>query len=448
MIFMNNKKNIVILGAGFGGLAAVKELGKLLRDNAAYRIIVVDREMHHTYYPLLYEVASGRMVSSNQEAAERQELTDSARVSYPVIFKNLNQEMVEFARGEAEKIDQEKHEIIFKTGQTLVYDYLLMAIGGTTDFFGIEGLEQHSIPLKSTRDGLRVRAKIEQCIADIKHRDKVSFNVVIGGGGATGVELAAELAHYFWRLIHREGLTSGAYAIYLVEGSPRLLSMCPPKVSQKVLHRLEHLGVGVLLDTCIMFSDATTITMAPRPLRPGETEEMLVCDFRDEKQKKLEYDILVWAGGIRAPEILKTSEFAVDRKGRLQINDYCQVKSNDEVLPRIYAIGDCALLENEQKQVVPALAQSVMAEAKIAASNIFGEIYGLGKQRMKTKFYQTLVPLGGKYAVFVGQKIQLFGLVPWLIREVVNLRYFLKIMPFGRALLYWWRGIDIYSQND
>lgn len=441
---MNNQKNIIILGGGFGGLTAALELSKLLPKNTAYHVTVIDRDQSQTYHPLLYEVASGPLMPTDQEAEERRELALASSIAYRSVFKKMDPEKVEFARGEVEKIDRQNKEVLLKSGQTVAYEYLLLALGSATDFFGIDGLEQYAIPLKTTRDGLRIRAKVEQCIADIKHRNKVSFNIVIGGGGPTGVELAAELGHYFWRLVHKGVLTSGAYSITLVEGSSRVLSMCPPKVSKKVLHRLEHLGVRVLLDTCLKKAEATGIIIAPRPLRSGETEEMLLCDFRGEKEKRLDSDITVWAGGIRASEVLKESGFVTDQKGRVEINEYCEVKN--EV--NIFAIGDCALFQNEKKEAIPALAQSAIEEARIAAHNIFAEAMSVGKKRLKFRFYQTLVPVGGKYAIFVGKRLRIYGFLPWIVRELVNLRYFMSIMPRREALIYWLRGMDTYSQND
>ncbi len=442
---MIEKKNIIIAGAGFGGLAAAVELCKHLKDAERWQVLVVDKSARHIYYPLLYEVASGRI---SEPMSDNQKLLALSSLEYKFLFKNINPRLVEFVQGEIVEIDRAARQVKLADGRMLSYEYLLGAFGSQTEFFDIDGLRENSFDLKGGVDGLRIRQKIKQCVAAVTNHERVNFNIIIGGGGATGVELAGELAHYFWKLVHQGVLTTGKYGITLVEGSPRLLSMCPPKMSAKVLDRLEHLGVRVLLDTCIKKVDGKNVTVAPRPLRPGESEDVLICDFRGEKEKKLESDIVIWAGGVRAPEIARSLGATNDRKGRVEINEYCQVKDGETFQKNVYAIGDCALFQNEEKQFIPALAQSAVEEAAVAAYNIFSEIYGLGKQRIRIRFYRTIVPVGGKYAIFVGRRYQWYGFMPWLIRELVNLKYFMSIMPFFKAIIYWARGVDVYSKND
>ncbi len=442
---MNAKKQIIIAGAGFGGLAAAIELTKHLKDTERWQVIVIDKNNKQIYHPLLYEVASGR---TSELASDNRDLMESSSIFYDLLFSHINQKLVRFVQGEIIGIDRTKKEVHLVNGEVFAYEYLIGALGSQTEYFDIDGLKEQAHDLKTTADGLRIRRKIKELISAVTVREKLNLNIVIGGGGPTGVELAGELANYFWKLVHQGVLTTGKYDITLVEGSPRLLSMCPPKVSAKVLDRLEHLGVRVLLDACVKRVDQKYVTIAPRPLRPGETEEVLICDFRGEKEKKLESDLMVWAGGIRAPGIASQLGSMIDRKGRVEITEYCQVKENGKAQSNVYAIGDCTVFQNEQKESIPALAQSAMEEGKICGYNVFADIYGLGKKNISVRNYRTIVPVGGKYAVFVGKKYLFYGFFPWVIRELVNLKYFLEIMPPLTAILYWLRGIDTYSRND
>lgn len=442
---MSAKKQIIIAGAGFGGLAVATELAKHLKDTERWHILIIDKNNKQIYHPLLYEVASGR---ASNLASDNRDLMESSSIFYDFLFSHINQQLVEFVQGEIIGVDRGKKEVHLANGQVFLYEYLVGAFGSQTEYFDIGGLQQHAFDLKTTADGLRIRRRIKELIGAVIAREKLNLNIVIGGGGPTGVELAGELANYFWKLVHQSDLTTGKYDITLVEGSPRLLSMCPLKVSAKVLDRLEHLGVRVLLDACVKSADQRYVTIAPRPLHPGETEDVLICDFRGEKEKKLENDLLVWAGGIRASVIASQLGSVIDRKGRVEINEYCQVKENSKAQLSVYAIGDCTVFQNEQKESIPALAQSAIEEGKICGYNIFADIYGLGKKNIKIRYYRTIVPVGGKYAVFVGRKYRLYGFFPWIIRSLVNLKYFLEIMPPLAALLYWIRGLNTYSKND
>lgn len=426
-------------------MAAAGELAKHLKDTERWQVIVIDKNNKQIYHPLLYEVASGRVSGTTNDNGE---LMGSASIFYKFIFARLDQPLVQFIQGEIIGVDRVKREVHLADGQVFPYEYLVGALGSQTEYFDIAGLRQYAYDLKNTKEGLRIRLKIKELLNEVMAREKLNLNIVIGGGGPTGVELAGELANYFWKLVHQGKLTNGKYDITLVEGSPRLLSMCPPKVSAKVLDRLEHLGVRVLLDACVKSADQKYVTIAPRPLRQGETEDVLVCDFRGEKEKKLESDLLVWAGGIRAPALAAQLGSVADRKGRVEINEHCQVKENGQVQNRVYAIGDCAVFQNDRKEFIPALAQSAIEEGQICGYNIFADIYGLGKKMIKLRHYTTIVPVGGKYAVLVEKKYCLYGFFPWIIRELVNLKYFLEIMPFFAALLYWLRGLNTYSQND
>lgn len=445
IINMNPQKQIIIAGAGFGGLAAATELAKYLACDERWRILVIDKNNKHIYYPLLYEVASGRVTGV---ANDNCELMGSASIFYDRLFARANRDLTQFIQGEIIGVDRAKREVHLADGRVFFYEYLVGAFGSQTEYFDIEGLRQHAYDLKNTKEGLRIRLKIKELLEEVVAREKLDLNIVIGGGGPTGVELAGELANYFWKLTQQGKLTTGKYDITLVEGSPRLLSMCPPKVSARVLNRLENLGVRVLLDSCVKSVDQKYVTVVPRPLRQGETEDVLVCDFRGEKEKKLESDLVVWAGGIRAASLAAQLGSVADRKGRVEINEYCQVKDNGRQQAKVYAVGDCTLFQNEQKQFIPALAQSAIEEGKICGYNILADIYDLGKKNIKVRYYRTIVPVGGKYAVFVGKKYCFYGFFPWVIRELVNLKYFMEIMPTISAIGYWLRGIDTYSKND
>ena len=435
---------MLILGGGYAGLAAARVFGKYPKtlSRAGLAPVVVDRVEHHVYTPLLYEVASGCVGAHG--AAAGLELAQGVSLHFDRVLQDCCR--VGYIHGEISGIDVAQRIVTLQNGTRLPYAYLLLALGSETDYYGIPGLQHHAYALKTRAQALLIRQRIQEFIDRKQRREEVQIQIMVGGGGATGVEFSAEMASCFRRLVREGKLADGDWSLTLVEASPRLLGMLAPEVSAHALARLTSLGVKVLRDTCIKRADHGGVVLAPRPLKPGEPAESLVCDFRTEVEKVFEADVLVWTGGVRAPDITKSLGLPLDPKGRLLVDPTFAVPG----AKGLYAVGDVSsLTDPATKRAVPQLAQAAIEEAELAARNILAAMQGRSGKNYHHHSFPASIPLGGKNAVTVfANGVVVRGFVGWLIRQLADLRYFMRVFPFGLALRFFFSGTRAYLHND
>lgn len=434
------EKNIVIIGGGFGGLRVAYELVKHGSLKRGERVILLDKNDHHTYTPLLYEVASGFV-----KKMAPKDLTSGVTLKLGECAKNIG---FEFYKGEVKSVDWISRKVVLTDASTIDFKVLVLAVGAETDFFGIPGLKETAFTLKTIDDAMRIRKEIMRHLEHNKKGKEIQIQIIVGGGGATGVEFAAELAGSFRHLEQELKLDPGAWSVTLVEAGPRILSMFPNSTSYRARRRLEKLGVKVLRDTCIKRAEGNSVVLSARPLRAGESQEALLCDFRPESEHKFDADILVWAGGVRASHLLENLGLTVDEKGRVEVSGTMELPGMER--ENVYALGDCAkFIDQNLKKAAPALAQVAIEQAKVAAKNIQFDLEGL-KTRVNyaIKQYPTITPLGGKNAIASFGQSQIWGVLGWIIRQSADLRYFLSILPFWKAFKLWLIGATVYTQND
>ncbi len=303
---------VIVIGAGFAGLAAVREL-----DRSGARVLLIDRNVYSTFQPLLYQVATGGL--------------NPGDVAYPV-RAFARKRTARFRLGELDRIDAAARTITLTDGAVLDYDYLILATGVSAAYYGITGAAEHTLGLYTRRDAVALR---DHVMARLERQDiegpgnRVNFTVV--GGGATGVELAGTLAEL------RDAL-GGAFPevdqadvhIRLVEMAPALLAPFHPSLQSYALKELRRRGVEVLLSTKISDIDA---------------DRVLLADGQE-----LASDITVWAAGVSAPEQAQRWGLPQGRGGRIEVGPDLRVAGQ----ARIFAVGDVALIEN---QPLPQLAQ-------------------------------------------------------------------------------------------
>lgn len=427
-------QNIVILGAGFGGLRCALDLAR--KVSSEWQVILIDRQDYHVHMPLLYEVATAYFGTHEPTEPE-------LRACCGLDLKKILPKSVEFVQGEVKGMDCRKKKVLVGK-EAIEYDYLALALGSSPDFFGIPGLENHAYTFATVHDAIAVRRKIRDLIEEVRagHLERADF--AVGGGGATGVEFAAELAH----LLRRE-LKTAQWSITLIEASSRVLGMLPLRASQYAHSRLEKLGVRIMADTCIKKvkgeKGVVEVVLVPRPLKPGEPESVLVCEFLSKKEKRVSTNMLIWAGGIRANTLTAQCGLPTNRKGRLEVNEHLQVKG----LENVFAIGDNALLlDPRTNQPVPALAQAAIVQGQMVAKNIARAIGGQPLALYPFPQFPTVLPLGGKSALVVWGAVAFNGLLGWLVRQGADLRYFVSIMPWWRALRLFCQGLRVYTKND
>lgn len=434
--------SVVILGAGFGGAAAARTLSSCAKAGTC-KVTVVDRNDYHVFTPLLYETATGFVDHENLGSAKL--LAAGVTVANSDMLAPWG---VDFANAEVEGIDWEARRVLLRGTEPLPFDHLVVALGAETNFFGISGLQEYAYTLKSVRDADRLRQRVHDALHKFEQgKDSDSaLNIVIGGGGATGVETAAELTYFLRRHMLKGHLKPGDFHITLVEAQSRLLAALPPKLSAYALDRLKALGVHVHLDSAVKEVAFNRVTLVPRACKPGETPDQLLCDFRHEGSKMIVGDLIIWTGGIRGSATLEKLGIPLDPRGkRVEVGPTLEIPGRKDA----FAIGDSALLmDPATKQPVPWLAQAAMKHGIVTAKTIMARMAGEKDASYAFPAYPVIVPLGGKCAIAKVGRVTLYGKWGWLLKEVANLRYFLSILPIPVAVKKWWHGALMYAKND
>ncbi len=434
------RTSVVILGAGFGGIAAALALAKKGPGRGRCRITVVDRSPFHTFAPLLYEAATGFMEHENVGSAKL--LASGVAIDTAAL---LSPHGVDFVEDEVTGLDWERRQVVLRDGQ-IGFDHLVIALGAETNYFGIKGMQEHALVLKTSRDADRLRQRVHDCLHMKAEGKRQAVNVVIGGGGATGVELASEMTMFLRQHLAKRHLAPGDFHITLVEAQSRVLGAMDPDLSAFALQRLKTLGVHVHLDTAVKEVAHGKVTLMARPCRPGETVDQLLCDFKYEGPKTMDADIIVWSGGIRGSSTLERLDVPLDERGRrIPTDATLAVPGRKDA----FVIGDSALLiDPKTKLPVPWLAQSAMVMGRTVADTVISRMAGRPDVPYRFPAYPVVVPLGGKFAAAKVGRRKFRGLSGWVIHELAALRYFMTILPFWSALGLWWRGTVMYAKND
>ncbi len=333
----NKPIHVVVLGAGFGGLTFCQNFR---HPNA--RITVVDRTNHHLFQPLLYQVAAAGL--SAPEIAQPIRSILSNRPDITVLFNKA----VDF--------DLAKKRVVLEKGE-LDYDYLVLALGGQTGYFGHPEWEQFAPGLKSLDDALRIRSQILLAFekaeneTDPAERDRL-MTIVVVGGGPTGVELAGAFAELARTVLNKDfrHIDPTKAHIILIEGSPLVLSHLPPDLSASAQRQLEALGVQIRNNIHV------------KNIRAGEVELA--------NGEVIRAGNILWAAGVSATPLTKKLGAELDKAGRVKVNPDLSLPGH----PEIFAIGDMALVLGENGKPVPGVSPAAMQMGKYIAKIIEAEI--------------------------------------------------------------------------
>ncbi|MYM84784.1 FAD-dependent oxidoreductase [Duganella sp. FT50W] len=329
------QSQIVIVGGGAGGLELACKLGRKLGPQA---VMLVDCRLFHIWKPSLHEVAAGTL-DVHQEGLSYQMLAHDNHFTFvygPMLA--LDAERRVLAVGAIDSGDEHKEQILPE--RQIRFEQLVMAVGSTSNYFGVPGAAEHTISLNATEDAERFRLTLLKLLtlAELKKsvQPDAGVDVVIIGGGATGVELAAELreasdvyATYGFRQLQAER----DVRITLLEGAPRILAPLPEKVSAAALELLRERAVSVVTDTRVTAIDGASVT-AGDTVYPAQ--------------------IVVWAAGIKAPDFLRQLGLPTTKSGQLDVDGTLAVKG----CTGIYALGDCAACVGPDGKLVPPRAQA------------------------------------------------------------------------------------------
>ncbi|MDP3991533.1 MAG: NAD(P)/FAD-dependent oxidoreductase [Candidatus Colwellbacteria bacterium] len=414
-------KNIVILGAGFGGLRAAIVLGKNNKKlrRKGYQITLIDKNRYHTYTPLLYEIST-----TSKETANYLDL--KSVTTYPIEGVLLGLP-IEFIEGEIQEIDLVNKKIQLAERQ-VEYEYLIIALGAETNFFDIPGLKENALELKSLNDALKIRDTVWEMVEGAAQNEAV--DIVIGGAGSTGVELAGEIQEWLSQL-KKEGYRCRT-SVTLIDAAPAILSGFDPRITKIASQRLKKLDTSILTEEKIDKVENNKAYLA--------------------SGKIVSFDLLIWTGGVKANSIAEKLPVKYEKQSRIGVLGelLCAFEKSDlKAEGNVYGIGDIVCVPDSTGKPVPMVARAAIIQGTIAAKNIVSEIKGKKSYlKYNPKEYPYIIPVGGKYAIAKIGPFTIVGFFGWILKGLVELNYLFSIMPNMRALRIWLRGLRIFIQND
>ncbi|RTE08818.1 NAD(P)/FAD-dependent oxidoreductase [Paenibacillus whitsoniae] len=380
---MSRIPRIVILGAGYGGILAAIRLQKELNYNEA-DVTLVNKHDYHYITTHLHMPAAG---TDNPE---------NARVN---ILKLIDEFKVDFVKSTVTQIRPHEKKVILEDG-TLSYDYLVIGLGGESETFGIPGLKENALNIRSINSVRFIREHIEYQFAKYKRepdrKDYLTF--VIGGAGFTGIEFIGELADRIPSLCKEFDVDPALVKIYNIEAAPTALPGFDPE--------LVEYAMKVLTDKGITFKIGTAI-------KECTPEGVLIAG--DEFIKAA---TVVWTGGIRGNHMLDEAGFETMR-GRIKVDDYLRAPGFDN----IYVVGDCSIVMNAEGRPFPPTAQIAMQQGEAVAHNLIAAIRGSEMKTFKFSNKGTVASLGKGQAIGIVGSRKLKGNVAALMKKVVDMRY-------------------------
>src|SRR5579864_1752049 len=410
------KPQIIVVGGGFGGLYAARALAHL-----RVKLTVLDRKNHHTFQPLLYQVATAGLSPGDISAPIRWVLRDAVNTEV----------LLAYVTG----FDLDRREVVAQDLR-LPYDYLVVAAGATHAYFGHPEWESVAPGLKTLEDALEIRNRVllafevaERQAAVVGQHAPLTFVVV--GGGPTGVELAGTLAEITRTALAHDfrAIDPKRTRIVLIEGGPRVLSAYPEDLSADAQRQLEKLGVDVL-------TSAMVTGVEPQAVRMGD--------------KVLSATVTLWAAGVAASPLGRALGTLVDRAGRVFVQPDLSIPGH----PEVFVIGDLAAFRTEDGKVLPGVAPVAIQQGKAVARNIEHDLTGQRREAFHYLDKGSLATIGRAAAVAQFGKIHLSGFLAWLAWLFVHIFFLIGFRNRFVVMFQWaWsyftfeRGVRLITGN-
>lgn len=412
---MTRRPRILIIGGGFAGLECAKAF-----KNQPVDVLLIDRQNHHLFQPLLYQVASAGLAAPE--------------IAHPIRSVFRKQKNVVVLMEEVTGVDLAGKRVLLRGGEE-AYDYLVLAMGVKTGYFGHHDWEQHARGLKSLEDATAMRRdvlhafeKAEACPDPIE-REKL-MSIVVIGGGPTGVELAgafAELARHVLRLDFRN-INTGEARIFLVEAQDRLLTMYDPALSDYTKRTLEGMGVTVRCGEKVVELKEGEVVLETETLRAAN---------------------IVWAAGVEAPPLARTLGVETDRAGRIVVETDLSIPGH----PEVFVAGDLASCVDQAGVRVPGLSPAAMQMGRHAAKVILGEIAGKRPAsypvRPQFRYFDkgTMATIGRSHAVAESMGMKFTGFVAWLMWLFIHLLFLVGFRNRLAVLMQWFYAYVRYRRG-
>lgn len=394
------RTKVVIIGGGFAGINAARSLA-----SSDFDVWVIDKTNHHLFQPLLYEVATAALSPGD--------------IATPIREITKNHKNITVIMGEISQIDKEKKKLLFRDGETISYEVLIVATGARHSYFGNEKWEKHAPGIKNLVDALKIRERILISFEKAERSDSISeakkyLNFVIIGAGPTGVEISGSLAEIAYKTMLKDfrRIDPKQSKIYLIEGTDKVLPFFPKKLGLKAKKYLKDFGVIVLLNKKV-----TNIT---------ENGVEIGDQF-------IESTNVIWAAGNQASPLLKTLDVELDRQGRVLVQSDLTIKG----YPEVFVLGDAANAKDKKGVPYPALAPVASQQGRYVAK-ILRNKFSV-KKRPPFKYFDkgNLATIGKKRAVGTVKKIQFSGFFAWFSWAFIHIMYLVEFRNRILVFIQW-----------
>ncbi len=402
--------HVVIVGGGFAGLYAAKGLA-----HARVRITLIDRQNHHLFQPMLYQVATAGLAASD--------------IASPIRSILSHQRNVEVLLGDVATIDTERRQVALTDRSTISYDYLILATGARHSYFGHDEWEPLAPGLKSLEDAEEIRRRVllsferaERESDPVRRHAHLTFIIV--GGGPTGVEVAgalAEIRRYALRKDFRH-IDPREATVMLLEGGPRLLPSYPAQLSERAKHELRRLGVEVRVET--MVTD----------IRPGY---VVAGGWTIPTQN------VVWAAGNAASPLTRTLGVPLDRAGRVIVEPDSTIPGH----PEVFVLGDAAAFRDDRLGILPGVCPVAIQMGQYAARVIIGDLNNRPRRPFSYWDRGQLAVIGRGHAVADIWRFRFGGLLAWLIWIFVHIFFLIGFRNRVVVLLEWAWAYATYQRG-
>lgn len=413
-----SRPRVVIIGGGFAGIAAARVLKRAPVD-----VTLVDRANHHVFQPLLYQVASAAL--------------DSSDIAVPIRWLLRRARNTTVLLGDVTGVDRERRSVTLHNGQVLPYDYLIVAAGSHHAYFGHDEWEPCAPGLKTIPDAIEIRNRFllaferAECCTDPADREE-QLTIVIVGGGPTGVELAGVMAAIARKAIRRDfrRIDTAQARIILLEGGPRLLPAFRERLSAQALRDLQKLGVDVRLNAMVTRIESNAVWIG---------------------DERIATRTIFWAAGNRAAGISSSLGVEQDRAGFVRVNPDLSLPGH----PEVFVVGDQAAPPQDPQKPIPRVAQAAMQMGRTAARNIVRDIRRQPRRSFRYQTHGELAVIGRYRAVAQFPWVSFTGLFAWLLWLFVHILYLAGfrnrlsvLVEWAYEFVTWQRGVRLILRPE
>lgn len=381
----SNFPRVIIIGGGFGGVETARKL-----KNKPVEVLLIDRNNFHTFQPLMYQVATGTLASDS--------------ISFPLRKMFKSQDNFSFRLAEVLSIDP-LNKIVKTSVADYEYDYLVIASGATTNFFGNANVERYALPMKNIKEALNIRSYVlqnfEEAVLKKHAHDRERYlNFVVVGGGPTGVELSGAIAEIQLHMLKKDypELSQHEMKVYLIEGQDKVLAALSEKSSQKAETYLKDLNVNILLNVQVIDYDGNTISLSDGQQIPTKT--------------------VIWSAGVKGQYPQGLNQDLIERGNRIRTDGQCRVTDYSDV----YAIGDVSAFTSESTpRGLPGVAPVAQQQGNYVAKHILNVMAGVTTENFEYVDKGSMATVGRNRAVVDIGKLHMKGFFAWAIWMFVHL---------------------------